>query len=82
MGKEVEKILPNPELPREQCVEKCDGCEMMFSDNKIGDVCIAYISPKAIQRLGCALQSNSGITEKEEKKKINPIKMSKRAIGK
>ena len=64
-----EKILPNPELPREQCVEECSGCEMMFSDSNIGDVCIAYLNPKAIQRLGCAIQTNK-ITETDKKEKI------------
>jgi len=77
MNKSEEKILPNPQLPREQCVEQCEGCAMIFSDADIGDVCIAYLSPKAIQRRGCALQTNT-LSEKEEKKKINPLKLSKR----
>ncbi len=42
-----EKILPNPDLKREQCVEACKGCEKMFSDENVGDVCIPFFSPKA-----------------------------------
>jgi len=76
---EQSTFLPNPDAEREQCVEVCAGCNKMFSDENIGDVCVAYISPKAIQRLGgCALQSNKVIVE-TVKKKINPIKLSKRA---
>ena len=46
-------ILPNPDEKREQCVKECVGCNVMFSsmemkgDDVIGDVCIAYKSPKA-----------------------------------
>ncbi len=50
-------VLPNPDgmwdgetqtfIPREQCAQQCAGCKKMFSDHDMGDVCIAYISPKA-----------------------------------
>lgn len=60
---------------REQCVEECIGCNKLVSDE---NVCIAYISPKAIHRLGCGLKSNREIVE-EDKKKINPLKASKRS---
>jgi hypothetical protein len=62
---------------REQCVEECIGCNKLVSDEG-GNVCIAYISPKAIHRLGCGLKSNREIVE-EDKKKINPLKASKRS---
>ena len=70
--------LPHPEVEREQCIKMCIGCNKMFSDENIGDVCIAYVSPKAAHRLGdCALRSNKEfIAEKEHK--INPLKASKR----
>lgn len=42
-----EKILPNPNLEREQCIELCKGCEKMFSDKNVGDVCIPFLSPLA-----------------------------------
>jgi hypothetical protein len=45
MVKEVVKVLPHPEVYREQCVPECKGCEKMYSDKKVGDVCMAYISP-------------------------------------
>ena len=71
-------VLPNPSVKREQCVEQCKGCEKMFSDENIGDVCIAYVSPKAVHRIGCALQTNKEVTQ-EKAQKVNPIKASKRA---
>lgn len=71
-------FLPNPDVMREQCIPECMGCNKMFSDENTGDVCIAYVNPKAMHRLGgCALQSNKEI-EITAKKKINPIKASKR----
>lgn len=70
-------ILPNPHIKREQCIEKCQGCNKMYSDENIGDVCIAYADPKAIWRRGCALASNKK-TEVSTKKKVNPLKWSKR----
>lgn len=70
-------ILPNTDIEREQCVKECTGCLKMYSDETIGDVCIAYISPKAKHRLGCGLKTNKEI-EIESKKKINPLKASKR----
>ena len=80
-GLTVEKatFLPNPHIEREQCVTQCEGCNKMYSDENIGDVCIAYFSPKAKHRLGCALQSNRKIEADATAKKINPIKASKRA---
>jgi hypothetical protein len=49
------------------------------SDGNIGDVCIAYINPSVMFRLGpCALKSNK-VIETSGKKKINPLKASKRA---
>lgn len=85
---ETATFLPNPKglkvgdgeyIKREQCVEECMGCNKMFSDENIGDVCIAFLYPKEKHRLGqCLLQSNRKI-EVIAKKKINPIKASKRA---
>ena len=48
MKEEIEEkiVLPNPEVKRDQCVKECQGCNKMFSDENIGDVCIAYINPK------------------------------------
>jgi hypothetical protein len=71
-------ILPNPQIVREQCTEECDGCNKMYSDETVGDVCIAYTNPKALHRLGCPLKSNRVVEEIKEKK-INPIKASKKA---
>lgn len=68
--------LPNPGIDREPCTAQCIGCDKAF-DLPGCMVCIAYVSPKALHRLGCALQSNKGI-EETKKQKINPIKMSKR----
>ena len=87
-------FLPNPEglwdsnsklfIPRKQCVPECMWCNKMYSDIPLGKcvledhVCIAYLNPKVMQRNGgCALQSNKKIDE-VAKKKINPIKWSKR----
>ncbi len=96
MLQEIEKpkFLPNPDglwdgetksfIIREQCVQECMGCNKMYSDHDIGDVCIAYISPKAIQyRMGkmnaCGLQSNRELSVEESGKKINPLKLAKRS---
>ena len=50
---EVEKVLLNPHglkyhgeiYQREQCIDKCEGCDRMFSDENIGDVCMPYLYP-------------------------------------
>ena len=75
---EKAKILPNPDIKREQCVEQCNGCNKMFSASDIGDVCIAYVSPREKHRIGCPLQSNK-VSEVVEIKRINPLKASKRS---
>ena len=72
-----EQVLPNPDFLREQCVEQCKGCDKMFSDENIGNVCIAYKSPAIKHKLGCALKSNKDV-EVEDTKKINPLKASRR----
>ena len=75
----VEKatFLPNPDVAREQCVQECTGCNKMFSDANIGDVCIAYADPK-IWKGVCPLQSNKKFEPVKGKKKMNPLKASKR----
>ena len=88
-GNKMADYLPNPQglfdaetktfTPREQCIPACQECDKMFSDHDIGDVCIAYINPKAIWRKGnCALSSHKVIEDTGPKKFINPIKSSKR----
>lgn len=80
-------FLPNPDVVREPIIEACEGCNKVYDKMPKGNcvihesfiryVCIAYVSPSAMQRNGgCALQSNREMTI-EEKKKINPIKWSK-----
>jgi hypothetical protein len=71
-------VLPNPDVKREQCVNECKGCQKMFSDENIGDVCIAYVNPKAIHRIGCSLKTNKEL-EYIKAQKLNPIKASKRS---
>lgn len=77
MEQEKATYLPNPNIKRKQCVKQCEGCNKMFSDENIGDVCIAYADPKETHRIGCFLKSNKE-TQKITKKKLNPIKKSKR----
>lgn len=74
-------FLPRPEITREQCVEGCEGCGKMYSDNgtNIGEVCVAYVSPKAQFRRGVCLLKTNRTFEEEGGKKINPLKASKRA---
>lgn len=69
-------FLPNSDISREQCIKECLGCNKMFSDVNIGNVCIAYVDPK-IWKGVCPLQSNKKI-ETVKGKKINPLKASKR----
>lgn len=77
-------VLPNPHLLRKPIVDACAGCNKIFEgyaaleSMTVVDVCIAYGNPEAIQRRGCALQSNRQTESTGEKKKINPIKWSKR----
>ncbi len=78
-------VLPNPDVERKQCVPECIGCNKMYSDVPLGEsvledhVCVAYINPAVLHnRGGCALKSNK-IIETIVKKKVNPIKASKRA---
>lgn len=82
----VEKItvLPNPHILRKPIVDKCVGCNKIFENYaapeamQVVDVCAAYADPEAIQRRGCALQSNKETEATGEKKKVNPLKWSKR----
>jgi len=63
---------------REPIVEKCDGCARteMMNENI---VCKAYINPSLKWRLGdCGLATHIVKEENTKKKKINPIKASKR----
>lgn len=69
--------LPNQPIQRLQCVEACTGCDRVFSDSNLGDVCVAYYNPAEKHRLGCALATNK-VQDEVAKKKINPLKASKR----
>lgn len=81
------QVLPNPHIEREHCTAECIGCNKIYSDLPLGQcvledhVCIAYISPKALHRRGCPLKSNRELTV-EEKKKMNPLKASKKKYRK
>lgn len=85
--KEKEKmILPRPEVHREQCfcgMCEVDGqkCSKVYSDDNIGDVCIAYRDPGFWNKKGrCPLNSLNEMLEapKGGSKKINPLKASRR----
>lgn len=80
MNKDTSKKMPNAHIDREPCTAQCIGCDRVF-DLPGCLVCTAYVSPKALHRLGCPLQSNKE-HEAIETKKINPIKMSKRSRSK
>lgn len=74
-------ILPKPEVNREQCIDglctfEGQVCNKVYSDEKNGNVCIAYEKPSRWIR-GCRLSSIVRLTEKQ-KKKINPLKASRR----
>lgn len=78
-------FLPHPEVERKPCVPECMKCKKIYSDLPLGEcsiedhVCIAYVDPSLIHRRGgCYLHSNKKV-EVQAKKKINPIKASKRA---
>lgn len=73
--------LPNPDVKREQCVDgictfEGQTCNKIYSDENLGNVCIAYRNPSRWIR-GCRLSSIVRLTEKQ-KKKINPLKASRR----
>ena len=80
-------FLPNPDAEREPCVPECDGCNRRYERiivteggmiPVIDDVCISYTNPAAIHRLGCPMKSNKVVESTNGKKKINPLKLSKR----
>ena len=80
--------LPNPHMPRKACIPDCRGCNKMYSDLPDGErgledfVCISYMDPNILHRLGeCALKSNK-VHTKDTGKKVNPLKASKRLIRK
>ncbi len=69
MKEKAKLVLQNPELPREQCIEECKGCERMFSDENIGDVCVAYLSPKS--RWSMYVETEYEVGLKKEKRIIH-----------
>lgn len=46
---------------------------------KVEDRCVAYLKPEAWHRMGGCPLSSIRILETESKKKVNPLKASKRA---
>jgi len=76
MGKSMCTLYPLTCLP---VVDKCDTCKHV---DPMG-YCNVYISPKARWSLlgGCPLNTNRVVKE-EEKKRINPLKASKKSKGK
>ena len=59
-------------------------CDKVFTHPDSEKVCIAYLYPVKQWKLGCGLASNKFDPEKaakELKKKINPLKASKRGLG-
>ena len=58
-------------------VEKCKDCKKIetFGENNF---CNAYMKPEIVWRTGCALTTTRVLT-KDEIKKINPLKASKKA---
>lgn len=73
----IGEVLPNDHIHREMIVEECDGCNKVWS-NGIESFCKSYTDPAKVHRRGCFLKSNKEI-EQTKKKKINPLKASKRA---
>lgn len=93
-SREEVKVLPNPDgvwitkdelVTREQCVQQCQGCRNMFSDEK-GDVCIPYADPKTKWR-NYKIE-NETIKENYYEYHLNPclmathVKHSPKVIGK
>lgn len=59
--------------------EKCEGCNKLVEIESGIFECKTYPNPAAIwRRGGCALGSHI-VKVKEEKRKVNPLKASKRA---
>lgn len=83
--KGVACILAKKEGGCEMCqtiVEKCQGCNRVVEfDSK--KYCNAYIAPAQAWKLwDCNLASHLEVEKDKNKKKINPIKMSKRSSKK
>ena len=63
-------------------IDKCEGCERIVSVDK-KDFCHTYISPEAKWKLGiCNFATHVKPEIITSKIKINPLKASKRAMGK
>jgi len=61
----------------EKIVEQCQGCAKVN-----GDFCTVYTFPAAKWRSGnCPVCTTLVTEERKDKKKINPIKKSKRSRG-
>ena len=59
---------------KQPIVEKCIGCAKID-----GETCSAYLFPAAKWRAGNCPMATHLVTEVKEKKKVNPIKHSKRS---
>jgi hypothetical protein len=64
-----------PTLTKTQVIDKCLGCKKITEDN----FCEAYINPEGKWAVGgCGISTHISKLSEEVKKKINPLKASKR----
>lgn len=74
-------------LYREEIIDKCDGCSRVFIQEglfkfSLSSYCNAYLFPGAQWRFNRKCPLSTHLTrESEEKKKLNPLKQSKRSMG-
>jgi len=79
--KKILRILPNPDIPRKIIDNDimagiCKECNKLFEIEKGINVCESYANPMIWVRYGdCPINIK---TKKKDKKKLNPIKYSRR----
>ena len=60
-------------------VEQCDGCQKIV-EYPTGKYCMSFLDPSSKWKNGtCPMATHIKVETKEESKKINPIKASKRS---
>ena len=69
------------EVLKEPIIEQCLGCDRVIQ-NKEKQVCKIYPAPKSMWRTRNCLMATHLKREVREEKKVNPLKQSKRSMGK
>lgn len=69
------------EILKEPITESCLGCDRVTQDGE-KQICKSYVVPKSMWRNRNCLMASHLKREAIEEKKVNPLKKSKRSMGK